>query len=241
MTASTGMSPIVRPGLYGRSSFRIACARWRDAPWRGRGSSARGSRTSSPPALYAATWPTAARGSTAGFVKACAASFEPTTLPSRSIRLPFALSGKASCAKPGQDERGRRGRTRASTRPPRSPSARAAGITWISPSTIGPSVSAGKIIRPAVRIDRRPTSRTTNVGAVRAEGARRTRARSSSPPASRRARARRSAARSGRATARSSRRAPRTPSRRSRRTRCRCCSPASRRRRASPRSRARPG
>ena len=26
VTASTGMSPIVRPGLYGRSSFRIARA-----------------------------------------------------------------------------------------------------------------------------------------------------------------------------------------------------------------------
>ena len=26
VTASTGMSPIVSPGLYGRSSFRIACA-----------------------------------------------------------------------------------------------------------------------------------------------------------------------------------------------------------------------
>ena len=26
VTASTGMSWIVRPGLYGRSSFRIACA-----------------------------------------------------------------------------------------------------------------------------------------------------------------------------------------------------------------------
>ena len=35
-----------------------------------------------------------------GFVKACAASFEPTIFPSRSIRLPSALSEKTSCENP---------------------------------------------------------------------------------------------------------------------------------------------
>ena len=38
-------------------------------------------------------------------VNACAASCEPTTLPSRSTRLPLALSANASCAKPVIDER----------------------------------------------------------------------------------------------------------------------------------------
>ena len=65
VTASTGMSPIVRPGLYGRSSFRIAARRAPARSSRGRGSSGRGSRRSSPPRCRRARSRTAAGGSTA--------------------------------------------------------------------------------------------------------------------------------------------------------------------------------
>ena len=51
VTASTGMSWIVRPGLYGLSSFRIASALLPARPWRGRGSSGPRLAKVVPPAL----------------------------------------------------------------------------------------------------------------------------------------------------------------------------------------------
>ncbi len=100
VTASTGMSWIVRPGLYGRSSFRIAWPRRRRRSSRDRGSSGRGSRRSSRRRCRRATSRTVARGSTSRSVNSCAASREPTTLPSIVIRLPFAWSLNATCANP---------------------------------------------------------------------------------------------------------------------------------------------
>ena len=99
MTASTGMSPILRPGLYGRSSFRIAAARSRTAFAR---SGFVGPRFANvvAAALYSGAVADGRGWKYCGFVKACAASFEPTTLPSRSTRLPFALPENTSCAKP---------------------------------------------------------------------------------------------------------------------------------------------
>ena len=66
VTASTGMSWIVRPGLYGRSSFRIALRPPAARSWRGPGSSGRGSRRSCRRRCRRARSPTGARGSSAG-------------------------------------------------------------------------------------------------------------------------------------------------------------------------------
>ena len=71
-----------------------------DRPWQGRGSSARGWRTSCRPRCRPAPSPMDARGSSVGLVKPCAARREPTTWPLTLTRLPFAWLEKATCAKP---------------------------------------------------------------------------------------------------------------------------------------------
>ena len=87
------------PGLYGRSSFRIAVARCRTAFARSGFVGPRFAKVVAA-ALYSGAVAEGRGWKYWGFVKACAASFDPTTLPSRSTRLPFALSANASCANP---------------------------------------------------------------------------------------------------------------------------------------------
>ena len=105
VTASTGMSPIREAGVVRALELQDRERRAPARPSRDRGSSGRGSRRSSRPALYSGAVAEGRGWKYSGFVNACAASFEPTTLPSRSTRLPFALSENASCAKPVKTQR----------------------------------------------------------------------------------------------------------------------------------------
>src|SRR4249920_456860 len=99
VTASTGMSWIVSPELKGRSSFRIdrACCRTFLAR-----SGFVGPRLAKvvPPALYGGAVAEGRGWKYRGCVNDCAASLEPTTVPSALTRLPSALPGNASWAKP---------------------------------------------------------------------------------------------------------------------------------------------
>src|SRR5579859_483282 len=99
VTASTGMSWTVRPGLYGPSSFRIAV----DASFTCLASATLvGPRFEKvvAPALYGGAVAEGRSWKYCGLVNDCAASAEPTTLPFTSTRLPFASWLKATCAKP---------------------------------------------------------------------------------------------------------------------------------------------
>ena len=117
----------------------------------------------------------------AALVNFCAASFEPTTLPSRSIRLPSALFGERDLGEAGDDERVGEPEARASARPRRERAPRGRC-----------SIRRERLHERAERERREdhqaggqrtitPTSRTTNVGAVGAERSCRGRGRSSSP------------------------------------------------------------
>src|SRR5260221_1624449 len=99
VTASTGMSWIVSPGLYGPSSFRIAAAA--AATFFAR-SGFVGPRFANvvAPALYAGAVAEGRSWKYCGFANDCAASLEPTTFPLRVIRLPFAWLLNATWAKP---------------------------------------------------------------------------------------------------------------------------------------------
>src|SRR5581483_8787076 len=99
VTASTGMSPIVRPGLYGRSSFRIESALPRTNVAR---SGFVGPRLSNvvPAALYAGAVADGRSWKYRGHVNDWAASFEPTIRPFTWARLPVDWCGNATTAKP---------------------------------------------------------------------------------------------------------------------------------------------
>ena len=163
VTASTGMSPIVSPGLYGPLELQDRRGRGRRRSWRGRGSSGRGSRTSSRRRCRRAPSRTGARGSTAALVNSCAASLEPTTLPFARDQAAVRLVLERDLREAGHHAAGRRSRRRPSSTTIATTELTIAAHQCISPSTIGPSVSAGKIISPAVSAIT-PTSRTTNVG-----------------------------------------------------------------------------
>src|SRR5581483_5050106 len=93
VTASTGMSFTVRPGLYGPSSLRVS---WIRVLTSLASTELFGPRFEKlvPSALY----PTADGRSWnhLGPLNDCAASFEPTVLPFRLIRLPLAWLEKAT-------------------------------------------------------------------------------------------------------------------------------------------------
>ena len=99
VTASTGMSWIVSPGLYGPSSLRIACAAFCTFV---ASCGFVGPRFANvvPAALYAGDVADGRSWKYFGFVKLCAASRDPTTVPLTVIRLPSAWLLKATWAKP---------------------------------------------------------------------------------------------------------------------------------------------
>src|SRR6476660_9331203 len=98
VTASTGMSCTVRPGLYGDSSFRIDFA-WASTFFARSGLVGPRFANVVAPALYAGEVADGRSWKYFGFVKSWAARREPTTLPFSLIRLPFALFENAACAK----------------------------------------------------------------------------------------------------------------------------------------------
>src|SRR5262245_66291876 len=99
VTASTGMSWTVKPGLYGPSSLRMATTRCWIALAR---SGLVGPRLAKvvAPALYGGVVADGRSWKYCGFVNPSAANRDPTTVPSTLINPPFAWLGKASCAKP---------------------------------------------------------------------------------------------------------------------------------------------
>src|SRR5256886_6189119 len=99
VTASTGIWWIVRPGLYGASSFRIAAAFFLIAFARSGFVGPRFAKVV-PSALYGGAVADGRSWKYCGFVNAWAASSEPTTFPLTFTRLALAWCGKASWAKP---------------------------------------------------------------------------------------------------------------------------------------------
>src|ERR1700733_2006074 len=99
VTASTGMSWTVRPGLYGPSSLRIA---WTLALTAFASAGSVGPRFANvvPAALYAGVVPDGRSWKYLALVNDWAESLEPTTFPFEVIRLPFALFLNVACAKP---------------------------------------------------------------------------------------------------------------------------------------------
>ena len=104
VTASTGMSPIRRPGLYGPSSFRIASARSRTAFAR---SGLVGPRFANvvAAALYSGAVAEGRGWKYCGFVNACAASFEPDDLAVALDEASVRLVGERDLREAGEDDR----------------------------------------------------------------------------------------------------------------------------------------
>src|SRR5262249_32999535 len=98
-TASTGMPWIVSPGLYGRSSFRIAVTFCATSFARAGLVGPRFEKVV-PSALYGGEVADGRSWKYCGFAKLCAARDDPTTWPRTVTRLPSAWCGKATCAKP---------------------------------------------------------------------------------------------------------------------------------------------
>ena len=105
VTRSTGTGAA---GFSAFSAVEVAPSRARPAPrWSGRGwspTSWRRCRAPAPSSWHRPGrrpwWPRAGRGSSASLVKAWPIRPEPTTVPSRSIRLPAAWRGKSAPAMP---------------------------------------------------------------------------------------------------------------------------------------------